>query len=235
MSDPVEATRAVAVRLGHTFRDLSLLESALTHRSYVHEHPNLRAGHNERLEFLGDSVFGTAAAMLLYELFPEAREGELTRRRADMVNERALATIAGAIDLGGALRLGRGEDRSGGRTKPRLLASALEACIAAIYLDAGLDRAIEVARALLLPRVDEIAPGQLDFKSRVQERMQSRGEPTPRYELESTEGPEHARIFHVAIATQDGTVIGRGSGRSKLDAEQAAARAALEALTEDAT
>ena len=124
MSDPVEATRAVAVRLGHTFRDLSLLESALTHRSYVHEHPNLRAGHNERLEFLGDSVFGTAAAMLLYELFPEAREGELTRRRADMVNERALATIAGAIDLGGALRLGRGEDRSGGRTKPRLLASA---------------------------------------------------------------------------------------------------------------
>lgn len=235
MSDPVEAARAVAVRLGHTFRDLSLLESALTHRSYVHEHPNLRAGHNERLEFLGDSVFGTAAAMLLYELFPEAREGELTRRRADMVNERALATIAGAIDLGGALRLGRGEDRSGGRTKPRLLASALEACIAAIYLDAGLDRAIEVARALLLPRVDEIAPGQLDFKSRVQERMQSRGEPTPRYELEGTEGPEHARIFHVAIATQDGAVIGRGSGRSKLDAEQAAARAALEALTEDPT
>ena len=209
--------------------------TALTHRSYVHEHPELAATDNERFEFLGDAIVGAAAAMVLERRFPAAREGELTRRRADLVNEGALAAIAAELGVGDALRLGRGEERSGGRAKPRLLASALEACIAAIYLDAGLDRAIEVARALLLPRVDEIAPGQLDFKSRVQERMQSRGEPTPRYELEGTEGPEHARIFHVAIATQDGTVIGRGSGRSKLDAEQAAARAALEALTEDAT
>lgn len=224
-----EAAREAARRLGHPFRDAALLEAALTHRSYVHEHPDLAGQHNERLEFLGDAVFGIAAAMLLHERFPEAREGELTRRRADLVNERALAAIAGSLGLGGALRLGRGEAQSGGRSKPRLLASALEACIAAIYLDAGIEPALAIARALITPRIDAAQPGEYDFKSRLQELLQARGEPTPRYEIERTEGPEHQRTFHVAITSRAGTLLGRGSGRTKLDAEQAAARAALEA------
>lgn len=228
MVDPRDAAALVASRLGHAFRDASLLDTALTHRSYVHEHPDLAAAHNERLEFLGDAIVGAAAAIVLSDRFPGAREGELTRRRADLVNESALAGIASDLAIGDALRLGRGEERSGGRTKPRLLASALEACIAAIFLDAGIEPAAAIARALLAPRIDALAPGERDFKSRLQERMQGRGEPTPRYELERTEGPEHARTFHVVVCDGAGEPIARGAGRSKLEAEQAAARAALE-------
>jgi ribonuclease-3 len=230
MLDPSDAASAVAARLGHTFRDAGLLDTALTHRSYVHEHPDLGAQDNERFEFLGDAIVGAAAASVLSEQFPTAREGELTRRRADLVNESALAEIAVELGLGAALRLGRGEERSGGRDKPRLLASALEACVAAIFLDAGIGAAMEVARALLAPRIDAVAPGARDFKSRLQEHMQSRGRATPRYELERTEGPEHARVFHVAALDGEGSALARGSGRSKLEAEQSAARAALVAL-----
>jgi ribonuclease-3 len=195
----------------------------------VHEHPDLGVRDNERFEFLGDSIVGAAAAMVLHERFPTAREGELTRRRADLVNEGALAAIAVELGIGDALRLGRGEERSGGRQKPRLLASALEACIAAIFLDGGIERAIAIARGLLAPRIDAVAPGARDFKSRLQERMQIRQE-TPRYELERTEGPEHERTFHVVVNRPDGSVLARGSGRSKLEAEQAAAREALVAI-----
>lgn len=230
MLDPSDAASAVAARLGHAFRDTGLLDTALTHRSYVHEHPDLGAQDNERFEFLGDAIVGAAAASVLSERFPAAREGELTRRRADLVNESALAEIAAELEIGVALRLGRGEERSGGRSKPRLLASALEACVAAIFLDAGIDPAMQIARTLLGPRIDVLAPGARDFKSRLQERMQSRGETTPRYELERAEGPEHARIFHVAAVAGDGAALARGSGRSKLEAEQSAAREALLAL-----
>src|SRR5688572_15429565 len=219
MVDPIDAAQAVATLLGHTFRDTTLLLTALTHRSYVHEHPELGARDNERLEFLGDSIVGAAAAVLLEERFPTAREGELTRRRADLVCERALAGIAEQYAVGAALRLGRGEERSGGRTKPRLLASALEACVAAVFLDAGIASAMEVARALLTPHVDALEPGAHDHKSKLQELLQSRGELTPRYELMRTEGPEHARVFHVSISRVGGEVIASGSGRSKLEAE----------------
>lgn len=230
MLEPSEAISAVEARLGHKFRDRGLLDTALTHRSYVHEHPDLGAFDNERFEFLGDAIVGAAAATVLVERFPTAREGELTRRRADLVNERALAAIATELGIGEALRLGRGEERSGGRSKPRLLASALEACFAAIYLDAAIEPAIGIARALLAPRIDAHAPGERDFKSRLQEGMQSRGEPTPRYELERAEGPEHARTFHVVVLRRDGSVLARGSGRSKLEAEQSAADEALRSI-----
>jgi ribonuclease III len=228
--DSEEAERAVARNLGHAFRDLELLVTALTHRSWVHEHPDDASQDNERLELLGDAIVGTAAAMLLYQRFPAAREGELTRRRADLVNESALATIATSLGIGEALRLGRGEERSGGRSKPRLLASALEACVAAVLLDAGVERAIAIAHTLLGPHVDTLAPGARDFKSRLQEILQGRGESTPRYELERTEGPEHARLFYVVCTSRDGAVIAMGSGKSKLEAEQNAARAALGAI-----
>ena len=228
--DADKAAHALCLRLGHTFRDEALRAAALTHRSFLHEHPGRTPGDNERLEFLGDAVFGAAAAMLLHAQFPAAREGELTRRRADLVNERALAEIAVSIGLGEALQLGKGEERSGGRSKPRLLASALEACIAAVFLDAGVERAIEVARSLLAPRLDVTRPGERDFKSRLQERLQSGGTATPRYELERTEGPEHARTFHVTVRDGLGAIIAAGSGRTKLDAEQTAACEALRAL-----
>jgi ribonuclease-3 len=227
MVDREGALRVVNDALGHSFRERAWLETALTHRSFVHEHPELATRDNERLEFLGDSIVGVAAAALLDERFPDAREGELTRRRADRVNERALAAIADRLQIGAALRLGRGEERSGGREKPRLLASALEACIAAVYFDAGIERAIAIARMLLSSRIDAVAPGEHDFKSRLQEVLQARGEPAPRYDLERTEGPEHARTFHVVIAGPDGA-MSRGSGRTKAEAEQQAARDALE-------
>jgi ribonuclease-3 len=219
-------------RLAHTFAQRARLRVALTHRSWAHEHaPREGAGpsaYNERLEFFGDSLLGAAAAALLFERFPDAREGELTRRRADLVCERSLAHVAGMLELGKLLRLGRGEERSGGREKPRLLASALEAVIAAVALDAGTDRALAVARRLLEAEVDRAAPGALDFKSRLQELEQAEGRPSPRYELSGANGPEHARIFHVVIRGGDGAALAEGSGRSKADAEQAAARAMLE-------
>lgn len=229
MPDEAELFDEVARALGHAFSDISLLRDALTHRSYANERPKLAPHDNERLEFLGDSVVGLVVSTLLWERFPEAPEGELTRRRADLVCEAALAGIAAEIGIGAALRLGRGEERSGGRDKPRLLASALEACFAAIYLDASVDEAMRVGRVLFAGRIDRSAPGAGDFKSRVQERVQSTHGITPRYELLSSEGPDHERVFRVAVKLRD-RVLGEGEGRSKGEAEQAAAEVAWRGL-----
>ncbi len=160
-------------------------------------------------------------------LFPTAPEGELTRRRADMVCETALAAIAVEIDLGPALRLGRGEDKSGGRDKPRLLASSLEACVGAVWVDGGMAAAMAVARRLFEARIRYTTPGARDYKSRVQEHLQAARGHTPRYVLLDTEGPDHERHFHVAIVDGE-TSLAEGRGRSKLEAEQEAARTALE-------
>jgi ribonuclease-3 len=220
-------------RLGHVFADRALLRVALTHRSWAHEHAAREGAgegpgsYNERLEFLGDSVIGAAAAALLFERFAEAREGELTRRRADLVCERTLARVATALEIGPLLRLGRGEERTGGREKPRLLASAFEACIAAIALDASTEIALRVARTSLEGEVDALAPGERDFKSRLQEAEQAAGRASPRYELRGSDGPEHERTFRVAAIAEDGRALGEGTGRSKSEAEQAAARVAL--------
>lgn len=220
-----DAALDVARALGYPDSAPPELRRALTHRSFVNERPDLAPEDNETLEFLGDSVIGLAAARLLHARFPAAREGELTRRRADLVCERTLAEVARTIGIGSALRLGRGEERSGGRTKARLLASALEACVAAVMLDGGVERALEVATRLLEPHVELGAPGERDFKSKVQELLQRAGKGTPRYEIVGHEGPEHARTFHVALRVE-GQDLARGSGRSRLEAEQAAARAA---------
>ncbi len=233
-STPPTAELAVGRSIGHEFGDDRVLKQALTHRSFVHERPDIAPDHNETLEFLGDSVVGLAAAVLLRRHFPDAREGELTRRRADLVCERTLARIAQSLELGEALRLGKGEEKSGGRQKARLLASALEACIAAVLLDAGVERALAVASRLLEPHIDAMAPGEGDFKSRVQEHLQAAGRGTPRYELVGHDGPEHARTFFVAISAE-GAELARGEGRSKLEAEQAAARAAFRLLATPTT
>lgn len=218
--------RGLQERLGHVFERREHLEDAVTHRSFVNERPHIARTDNERMEFLGDAILDLAASCLLWERFPEAREGELSRRRADLVCERSLADIAGELDLGACLRLGKGEEKSGGRDKPRLLASALEAAVAAIYLDAGEQEAITIARGLLAPRVDAIEPGERDYKSRLQEVLQRGGNPAPTYALLETEGPDHERVFRVAVLLEE-RELARGEGRSKARAEQLAAKGAL--------
>lgn len=230
-SEPIDD---VIAALGHEFARRELAVRALTHRSYAHEHGGLKTGHNERLELLGDALVGAAAAALLFTRFPEASEGELTRRRAELVCERGLVAIAGRLGVGPALRLGRGEERSGGREKPRLLSSAVEALIGAVHEDAGPARAIELAARLLEPDL-QAATGERDFKTRVQELLQGRGLSTPRYVVASADGPDHARVFSVAVLLagengQPDRELGRGTGRSRAEAEQDAAQRALEAL-----
>ncbi len=229
VSDLDGTIRAVEAGLGHQFRESALLVDALTHSSFAHERPEQARTDNERLEFMGDAVLQWAVSALLLERFPGATAGELTRRRADLVCEDGLAQIALDVGVGAGLRLGRGEERSGGRDKPRLLASAVEACIAAVYLDGGPDAAMRVSRALFEQRLERIAPGARDFKTRVQEALQRKGVRPPGYELLAVRGPDHARTFEVAIRV-DGQELGRGEGRSKLEAEQAAAERALETL-----
>lgn len=224
-----EELAALAAAMGHEFSDLKLLRDAVTHKSLAHERPRLAPRDNERLEFLGDSIVGLVASSVLYDRFPDAPEGELTRRRADLVCEAGLAAIAGDIGLAGALRLGRGEERSGGRRKPRLLSSAVEACLAAVYLDGGLEAALAVGRQLLSPHLDDESPGANDYKSRVQELVQAQARPAPIYEVVATEGPDHDRRFTVVMKVGD-EELGRGAGRSKTEAEQAAAAEAMTSL-----
>jgi ribonuclease-3 len=225
-----DALERLQDRIGYFFEDLSHLKDAMTHRSFVNERPDIAPRDNERLEFLGDAILDLAASALLWRHYPAASEGELSRRRADLVCERALAVIARELSLGDALRLGKGEEKSGGRDKPRLLASALEALVAAVYVEAGEQEAITIARGLLAPYVDALAPGEHDYKSRLQEELQAAGEPLPTYVLARTEGPDHERVFHVEARSGE-RLLGTGSGRSKLRAEQLAARDALEHRT----
>jgi ribonuclease-3 len=221
-----DASSRLCKELGYTFADTGLLLDALTHRSFKNERPDLAATDNERLEFLGDAVIGLLVASLLYLQFPDADEGELTRRRADLVSEKGLSEAAEAIALGDAMRLGKGEQKSGGRSKPRLLASALEALVGAVYSDGGADAAFAVARRIFEPRLHTSAPGHRDAKSRAQEWAQANLGGTPVYRLVGTDGPDHEREFTVAIELHEEEVA-KGAGRSKIEAEQAAASAAL--------
>ena len=221
-ADPVaELTR----RLGHSFRDRALLDEALTHRSYHNERKQQAPRHNERLEFLGDSILGAAVTAMLFERLPDVREGELTRRRAELVCEAGLAEVADTLDLGAALLLGRGEERSGGRRKPRLLASGVEALVGAVHQDAGFEAAAALVKRLLGPRVGDTR-GERDHKTTFQEWAQRHRSVTPRYELLEMEGPDHARSFRVSLQLGDEDYAA-GEGRSKTEAEQEAARVAL--------
>ncbi len=219
---------AVARALGYEFRDAGLLRDALTHRSFRNERPRLARQDNERLEFLGDAVLGMRVATLLFEAFPDAPEGALTRKRADLVCEKTLADIARDLRLGPALRLGRGEDRSGGRSKPRLLASALEALIGAVHTDGGIQAAFRVIDRLFADRL-HAATAKRDAKSRFQELVQAQRHQTPTYRLLRTDGPDHDRHFTVVLEV-GGEAVAEGTGRSKGDAERDAARKALSAM-----
>jgi ribonuclease-3 len=213
-------------RLGHVFSDVGLLEAALVHRSHTAEKP--ADEDNERLEFLGDAVLQMVVTDHLYRRCPGLREGEMAKVRAACVNRDELAAVAREIGLGPYLRLGVGEAQSGGRQKDSILADAMEAVLAAVYLDAG----IETAAAVILRHWERLIeakaaePGDRDFKTRLQEMLASAGH-RPSY-IVTGEGPDHAMRF-TAIVTVEGTVMGTGVGRSKKEAEQAAARAAIEA------
>ena len=227
---------ALQAALGVTLRDPTLLETAMTHRSAAHEGRAARRGHraadNERMEFLGDAVLSLCVSELLWRRLPEAREGELTRLRAAVVNETTLARLGTALGLGDTLRLGRGEARTGGRTKPSLLADALEATLAAVYLDGGLEAARGVVDRLLTPEIDVAltrATPDLDDKTRLQELLQAKHALTPHYEVVRADGPDHHRTWEVEMIA-DPHLRTRGVGTSKKRAEQAAAGEALRLL-----
>lgn len=209
--------------IGHRFAHRELLAQALIHRS--HSTP-----HNERLEFLGDSVLNCSVAALLYRSFPTLKEGELSRLRASLVKQDALAEVAMGLKLGDYLKFGEGERKSGGNRRPSTLADALEAVFGAIYLDAGFDAAARVIESLyqpLLRRIDPSAAGK-DAKTELQEYLQGRRLDLPRYELRATRGEAHAQQFDVDCLIPDLGIVTTGTGPSRRIAEQEAARHALE-------
>jgi ribonuclease-3 len=218
-------------RIGYRFTDEGLLDQALSHRSWCAEQGGVPS--NERLEFLGDAVLGLVVADHTYGTYPDLAEGGMAKVRASVVNTRVLAEVAAEIDLGPHLRLGRGEDSSGGRAKESILADAIEAVIGAVYLDGGFEQARRLVYDLLATRIElAIAgPGAFDFKSRLQEEAVRTGRGVPRYEIEA-KGPDHARRY-VATVYVAGQHLGVGEGRSKKDAEQAAARAAVGAMGDE--
>lgn len=217
-------------RLGHAFRNAALCETALTHTSWVNEAGQPERSDNERLEFLGDAVLDLVVSDLLMRRFPDRREGDLSRARAALVSEPGLAQVAVALELGRFILLGKGEERTGGRGRPSILANALEALMGAIYIDAGFDAAAAVASRLFESRIEEVDQhARLDYKSRLQERAQALWQTAPVYEVVAEEGPDHDKRFEVALSLA-GRPYGRAIGRSKKEAEQGAAAAALEAI-----
>ncbi len=211
--------------IGYSFADRRLLHEALTHRSFVNESGDRLVKDNERLEFFGDAVIDFFLSDQLIGRFPDSREGELTRIRASLVDEESLAQLAGQIDLGRYLRLGRGEEKSGGRGKKSLLADAYEALLAAVYLDGGAEPVRRMVEAHFAPLLERHAAGMfsLDYKTEFQMLAQARLGTTPRYVLKKTDGPDHERYFTVETMVGE-ECLGEGSGRSKKEAEQAAAR-----------
>jgi ribonuclease-3 len=238
--------------LGYRFRRLDLIQQALTHSSQARELESLqtsdlaaRFGDNEQLEFLGDAVLGLVTSQELFQRFPGFREGELSKLRAHLVSEKHLIRVARQLDLGKYLHLGRGEEKSGGRNKPAILVDALEAVLAAMYLDGGL----EITRNFILQRIlgPELSQMALeagavlpitDFKSALQERLQAQGCPQPSYILVREEGPEHNKTFTVEVrlrlpGSTNGEIVGRATGSTKKKAEQDAARQALEHMASE--
>jgi ribonuclease-3 len=214
--------------LGWTFGDPELLERSVAHRSWCAE--TAGALSNERLEFLGDAVLGLVVTDFLFRTYDTLPEGELAKVRASVVNSAALAEVAADLDIGAALLLGRGEDQSGGREKPSILADAMEAVIGAVYLDGGWKAAEDLIMGLLGERIEEAAagPGGQDYKTRLQELAARRFDQLPRYEVVD-DGPDHAKRFYASVMVA-GERKGSGEGRSKKQAEQAAARVAWEHL-----
>lgn len=219
-------------KLGYTFRDPALLALALTHKSFENENRRQTGEHNERLEFLGDAVLDLAVSDLLMARWQDYREGELSKIRASLVNETVLCEMARGLGLERKLRLGTGERRTGGHLKPRLLASALEALLGAIFVEAGYECCRQVLDRLYQERLEALDLSThfaQDFKTRLQELVQERFKSTPVYIVAAAEGPDHDKVFSVQVVIQE-KVLGTGTGKSKKQAEQEAARWAMEVL-----
>ena len=215
--------------IGYRFRNITLLQNALTHSSYANERWHNSLMSNERLEFLGDSILGMCVAEYLYQSFPDRPEGELTRMRADMVCEKTLAAVAERIGLGTHLLLGNGEEQGGGRTRHSILADAVESVIAATFLDGGMEAAKQFVVRFILVEVPVTKLHNVDYKTALQELVQQKKNQVLTYTLIGESGPDHDKRFEVEVRL-NGSVIGIGSGSSKKRAEQDAARAAMEAL-----
>jgi ribonuclease-3 len=220
--------KSLEKKLGIAFRDKSLLQRALTHRSYLNEHPEFPFEDNERLEFLGDAVLDFVTGEYLYHRFPEQREGSLTSLRSVLVRRNTLADFARQWDLGRHLMMGHGEAETGGRNRAATLCAAFEAVVGALYLDQGVGSVKALIEPLIVPQIERTLRERLDKdpKSSLQEFAQGRMHQTPRYRTVSESGPDHAKEFTVE-ATIGGEVYGEGKGLSKQQAAQEAARAAL--------
>ena len=217
-------------KLGYQFRDRALLSEALNHSSYANEHRALGEQSNERLEFLGDSVLGFVTAEFLFELHRDLPEGDLTRQRAALVCEQSLYEVAKMLDLGKYLKLGKGEDAGGGRTRPSILADATEAVFAAVYLDGGIEAASALIHRVLLDKEGEHAEELMqDYKTALQELVQRKSGQALSYRMVGESGPDHNKTF-TAEVWLNGEGVGTGSGHSTKEAEQAAARAAIRRL-----
>lgn len=210
--------------LGYQFRDAQLLEAALTHRSYASEEPDVRD--YERLEFLGDAVLQLAVTDRIYADYPDMPEGQMAKLRAAVVNEEVLAEVAVRLDVGSYLRVGKGEEVTGGREKSSILSDVVESLLGAVYLEAGYPTAAEITLRHVAGEIDQRAhaPGVEDFKTRLQEVLAKKGS-KPEYRV-SDEGPDHGKVFHAEVMV-DGRLLGAGTGSSKKSAEQAAAEKAL--------
>lgn len=230
-----ETLGPLEARVGHRFRDLGLLEHALTHRSRAHEDASGGVIDNESMEFLGDAVLGFVIADLLFTQFPTHSEGYKSKVKAGMVSAASLARLAEEIDLGRFILLGRGEEKTGGRRKHAILADSFEALIAAIYLDGGVEAARDFILSRFAPLVtaagDRAANAEFteDWKSEFQEWLQAQGRGLPHYRIASAEGPDHRKRFEVEVVV-GGTSVARATGRSKKEAEQQAAKLAMASM-----
>ncbi len=232
MSAATETLADFQARLGYTFRDPALLARALTHRSFSNEHREVRFPNNERLEFLGDAVLGFVIGEFIYHSFPNLQEGALSKIKAHLVSAEMLGTKGRALGLGLFLRMGTGEARSGGSEKLSLIADAVEALVAAVYLDGGLPAAESLVRAIFAPDVAGIDIGDLsfhDYKTALQEAAQGLGLPLPEYHVVDEYGPDHEKAFVVQVFW-DGVAFAHGSGSSKREAQRKAAKEALKKL-----
>ena len=219
---------ALEEKLGYRFANRALLENALTHSSYANENRAKGVQSNERLEFLGDSVLGMVVADYLYRTHPDLPEGDLTRTRAALVCEESLAEVAQVLELGAYLKLGKGEEAGGGRTRPSITADAVEAVLAAVYLDGGIGSARKLIQRFILDKEEEKSASR-DYKTALQELVQRQPDQELVYRMAGESGPDHNKTF-LAEVLLNGAVVGAGEGHSKKEAEQSAARAALEKL-----
>jgi len=214
-------------KIGYIFRDKSLLETALTHSSYANEFKGNTVSSNERLEFLGDSILGMTVAKLIFMKYPAMPEGKMTKLRAELVCEKSLSAVAVELELGKCLRLGHGEEKSGGRVRSSILADAVEALLAAVFLDGSPEEAEKLVTAFIMTHAEPLKAGNTDYKTALQEMVQVKSRQTLSYNIVGEYGPDHMKSFTVEVSIS-GKTIGTGTGATKKEAEQNAARNAIE-------